>query len=115
MSNTAKQNLTAEAWASKLKAYFSSYEGAIIAYSGGVDSSLLAYVAHLTLEDNMLAALAARQRSESTGLCCTRGTNKKQNNQKKHKKTQRNTYVFIVFWLAGRAAGKGRRFEMCEG
>jgi len=58
MQETAKQNLTPEAWAAKLKAYFSAYEGAIIAYSGGVDSALLAYVAHLTLGDNMLAALA---------------------------------------------------------
>jgi uncharacterized protein len=42
----------------KLKAYFSGHEGAVVAYSGGVDSALLAYVAHLTLGNNMLAALA---------------------------------------------------------
>ena len=58
MQETAKQNLTPEAWAAKLKVYFSGHEGAIIAYSGGVDSALLAYVAHLTLGNNMLAALA---------------------------------------------------------
>jgi uncharacterized protein len=58
MQETEKQNLTPEAWAAKLKAYFSGHKGAIIAYSGGVDSALLAYVAHLTLGDNMLAALA---------------------------------------------------------
>jgi uncharacterized protein len=58
MQETAKRNLTPEAWAKKLKAYFSGHEGAIIAYSGGVDSALLAYVAHLTLGNNMLAALA---------------------------------------------------------
>jgi uncharacterized protein len=58
MNETAKKNLTPEAWAAKLKAYFSGHEGAIIAYSGGVDSALLAYVAHLALGDNMLAALA---------------------------------------------------------
>ncbi|MDH3798199.1 MAG: ATP-dependent sacrificial sulfur transferase LarE [Desulfobacterales bacterium] len=58
MQETEKQNLAPEAWAAKLKAYFSGHEGAIIAYSGGVDSALLAYVAHLTLGDNMLAALA---------------------------------------------------------
>jgi uncharacterized protein len=58
MKETAKRNLTPEAWAKKLKAYFSGHEGAVIAYSGGVDSALLAYVAHLTLGNNMLAALA---------------------------------------------------------
>ena len=58
MKETVKQNLTPEAWATKLKTYFSGHEGAIIAYSGGVDSALLAYVAHLALGDNMLAALA---------------------------------------------------------
>jgi uncharacterized protein len=58
MQETVKQNLTSEAWATKLNAYFSGYEGAIIAYSGGVDSALLAFVAHLALENNMLAALA---------------------------------------------------------
>jgi len=58
MQETAKQNPAPETWAAKLKAYFSGHEGAIIAYSGGVDSALLAYVAHLTLGDNMLAALA---------------------------------------------------------
>lgn len=31
---------------------------ALIAYSGGVDSALLAYSAHLALDDNMVAALA---------------------------------------------------------
>jgi uncharacterized protein len=58
MNNTAKKNLTPETLASKLKSYFSNHEGAIIAYSGGVDSALLAYVAHLALGDKMLAALA---------------------------------------------------------
>jgi pyridinium-3,5-biscarboxylic acid mononucleotide sulfurtransferase len=58
MQETAKQNLAPEIWAAKLKTFFSGHEGAIIAYSGGVDSALLAYVAHLTLGDNMLAALA---------------------------------------------------------
>jgi uncharacterized protein len=58
MQVNTKQNRTPESWATQLKAYFSNHEGAIIAYSGGVDSSLLAYVAHLTLANHMLAALA---------------------------------------------------------
>ncbi len=58
MQKNVQQNLTPEDRAMKLKAYFSGHEGAIIAYSGGVDSALLAYAAHLTLGNNMLAALA---------------------------------------------------------
>jgi uncharacterized protein len=42
----------------RLTAYFSERRHAIIAYSGGVDSALLAYTAHLALDDNMVAALA---------------------------------------------------------
>lgn len=42
----------------QLKDYFSKMGHAIIAYSGGVDSALLAYSAHLALGDNMVAALA---------------------------------------------------------
>ena len=58
MQKAAEQNLSPEIRAMKLKAYFSRYEGAIIAYSGGVDSALLAYVAHRVFGKNMLAALA---------------------------------------------------------
>jgi uncharacterized protein len=58
MQKTAKKNSPPESWAAKLKAYFSGHQGAIIAYSGGVDSSLLAYAAHLTLGTHMLAVLA---------------------------------------------------------
>lgn len=58
MHEITKKNLPPETWTKKLKTYFSRYEGAIIAYSGGVDSALLAYVAHLALGENMLAALA---------------------------------------------------------
>jgi len=58
MLETLKKNLSAAAWAAKLKTYFSGHEGAVIAYSGGVDSALLAYVAHLALGNKMLAALA---------------------------------------------------------
>jgi uncharacterized protein len=58
MQEIKQQNGSPETWATKLKAYFARYEGAIIAYSGGVDSALLAYVAHLVLGNNMLAAMA---------------------------------------------------------
>ncbi len=58
MHKITEKNLSPESWTKKLKAYFSRYEGVIIAYSGGVDSALLAYVAHLALGNNMLAALA---------------------------------------------------------
>jgi uncharacterized protein len=49
---------SSEIFARKLKAYFSEKAGAIIAYSGGVDSALLAYTAHLALEEQMVAVLA---------------------------------------------------------
>ena len=58
MQETKQQNGSPEVRATKLKAYFARYEGAIIAYSGGVDSALLAYVAHLALGNKMLAAVA---------------------------------------------------------
>ena len=58
MQETKQQNGSPEVWVTKLKAYFARYEGAIIAYSGGVDSALLAYVAHLALGNKMLAAVA---------------------------------------------------------
>lgn len=48
----------AENCARKLEAYFLNQGYAIVAYSGGVDSALLAYGAHLALEDKMVAALA---------------------------------------------------------
>jgi pyridinium-3,5-biscarboxylic acid mononucleotide sulfurtransferase len=44
--------------AQRLNDYFLKFSGAIIAYSGGVDSALLAYAACRALEDNMVAALA---------------------------------------------------------
>jgi uncharacterized protein len=58
MQDIKQQNGLPETRAKKLKAYFAGYEGAIIAYSGGVDSALLAYVAHLALGNRMLAAMA---------------------------------------------------------
>lgn len=42
----------------KLKDYFSRYTHGIVAYSGGVDSSLLAHVAYLALGKKMVAVLA---------------------------------------------------------
>jgi pyridinium-3,5-biscarboxylic acid mononucleotide sulfurtransferase len=45
-------------YAQQLDHYFSRFGGAIIAYSGGVDSALLAYAAHRVMGDNMVAALA---------------------------------------------------------
>jgi len=47
-----------EEWAEKLKQYFSAFKGIVVAYSGGVDSALLAYTAHLALGDRMVAVLA---------------------------------------------------------
>ena len=44
--------------AQELKQYFSQKGHAIVAYSGGVDSALLAYAAHLALGIKMVAALA---------------------------------------------------------
>ncbi|MEJ2641197.1 MAG: ATP-dependent sacrificial sulfur transferase LarE [Desulfosarcinaceae bacterium] len=44
--------------AQKLSAYFSRFSGAIIAYSGGVDSALLAYTAHRAMGERMVAAMA---------------------------------------------------------
>ena len=58
MQTIKQQNGSPETRVTKLKAYFARYEGAIIAYSGGVDSALLAYVAHLAFGNNMLAAMA---------------------------------------------------------
>ena len=47
-----------EKTASRIEEYFSNYDGAIIAYSGGVDSSLLAYASHQALGNRMLAVIA---------------------------------------------------------
>lgn len=53
-----EQDRTPEILAQELGEYFSKHGNAIIAYSGGVDSALLAYVAHLALGKKMVAALA---------------------------------------------------------
>ncbi len=55
---TTESELSPERYALQLKEYFSRYENAIIAYSGGVDSALLAYISHLALGTHMLAVLA---------------------------------------------------------
>jgi uncharacterized protein len=49
--------MDSELLAEKLITYFKNYQGAIIAYSGGVDSSLLSFIAHLSLGKKMLAVL----------------------------------------------------------
>jgi pyridinium-3,5-biscarboxylic acid mononucleotide sulfurtransferase len=50
--------MSAEISANKLENYFNRQQHAIVAYSGGVDSALLAYAAHRVLKDRMLAVLA---------------------------------------------------------
>jgi len=42
----------------QLEDYFLKFPGAIVAYSGGVDSGLLAYAARLFMKNNMLAVIA---------------------------------------------------------
>jgi len=42
----------------KLETYFKQLDGAIVAYSGGVDSGLLAYVAYAALGHKMVAVIA---------------------------------------------------------
>jgi uncharacterized protein len=56
--NNPEQKIDTKACATRLEQYFSTHAYAIVAYSGGVDSALLAYTAHLVLKDRMLAALA---------------------------------------------------------
>lgn len=56
--NEFELKIAAEVCAQKLEDYFSKYNGAIIAYSGGVDSALMAYVVHLALDNRMIAVIA---------------------------------------------------------
>lgn len=61
MEKTANQiapDIDPQAGAEKLEAYFKAQKHAIIAYSGGVDSALMAYAAHRALSSNMVAVLA---------------------------------------------------------
>ncbi len=53
-----QNNMSSEISARKLETYFSQYNSAIVAYSGGVDSALLAYAAHRVLGSKMTAAIA---------------------------------------------------------
>jgi len=57
-SDKMGQNADAQLWAEQLDEYFKAQQHAIIAYSGGVDSALLAYAAHRALADDMVAVLA---------------------------------------------------------
>ncbi len=53
-----EQNVDPQLCAEKLNEYFKAQQHAIIAYSGGVDSALLAYTAHRALGNDMVAVLA---------------------------------------------------------
>jgi uncharacterized protein len=53
-----EQNVDPQLCAQKLDQYFKAQQHAIIAYSGGVDSALLAYAAHRALGNDMMAVLA---------------------------------------------------------
>ncbi len=50
--------VSTETYIQKLEDYFLKYKGALVAFSGGVDSTLLAYVAHKTLGNRMMAIIA---------------------------------------------------------
>lgn len=58
MLKKSNRHLDPEIAAGKLENYFRRQLHAIIAYSGGVDSALLAYAAHRALGNNMVAVLA---------------------------------------------------------
>ncbi|MCP4626746.1 MAG: ATP-dependent sacrificial sulfur transferase LarE [bacterium] len=56
--DTSEQKANSASCAENLANFFKKQQHAIIAYSGGVDSALLAYAAHRALEDDMVAVLA---------------------------------------------------------
>ena len=56
--NKPQEGIQAEVEARRLNDYFGGYDHGIVAYSGGVDSALLAYAAHRALGKNMMAVLA---------------------------------------------------------
>jgi uncharacterized protein len=64
LSHHSEHGHEVQTWAHQIRAYFLNYRGAIVAYSGGVDSGLLAYAAHLALGTRMMAVLA-----DSPSLC----------------------------------------------
>jgi len=53
-----EQIINPASYAKNLAEFFNTQQHAIVAYSGGVDSALLAYAAHRALEDDMVAVLA---------------------------------------------------------
>ena len=57
-TDTPEQSVNSASCAENLVTFFQKQQHAIIAYSGGVDSALLAYAAHRALEDDMVAVLA---------------------------------------------------------
>ena len=58
VTDNTGQNVDPRLCAQKLDGYFKAQQHAIIAYSGGVDSALLAFAAHRALGDKMVAVLA---------------------------------------------------------
>ena len=58
VTDKIERNADPQLCAEKLDEYFKAQQHAIIAYSGGVDSALLAYAAHRALADDMVAVLA---------------------------------------------------------
>ena len=58
VTDKIERNADPQLCAEKLDDYFRAQQHAIIAYSGGVDSALLAYAAHRALADDMVAVLA---------------------------------------------------------
>ena len=58
VSEYSKQNTEPQFIAKKLENYFKRQRQVIVAYSGGVDSALLAYAGHRAIKDRMVAVLA---------------------------------------------------------
>jgi uncharacterized protein len=56
--DNSEQPVNPALFAKNLTKFFKTQQHAIVAYSGGVDSALLAYAAHRALEDAMVAVLA---------------------------------------------------------